>query len=111
MVGEIELHHPVAQAVQPLGVWVRTAMPSATGVVQEAGVPARPSISTRHRRQEPKASRLSVAQSLGMSIPARAAARRIEVPPGTVTSTPSMVRPTVVSAAGAGFQDRVRRPY
>jgi hypothetical protein len=40
-------------------------MPSATGVVQEAGVPRRPSISTRHSRQEPKASTLSVAQSFG----------------------------------------------
>ena len=30
-------------------------MPAATGVVQEAGVPLRPSISTRQRRQEPNA--------------------------------------------------------
>jgi hypothetical protein len=40
-------------------------MPSATGVVQEAGVPLRPSISTRQSRQEPKASTMSVAQSFG----------------------------------------------
>src|SRR5262245_1333815 len=73
---------------------VRTTRPGATGVVQAAGVPARPSISTRHRRQEPKASRLSVAQSLGMAIPAIAAARRIEAPAGAVTATPSMVRAT-----------------
>jgi hypothetical protein len=69
-------------------------MPGATGVVQAAGVPARPSISTRQTRQEPKASRLSVAQSLGMVIPAIAAARRIEVPAGAVTARPSMVRVT-----------------
>ena len=30
-------------------------MPAPTGVVHEAGVPPRPSISTRHRRQEPNA--------------------------------------------------------
>ena len=60
-------------------------MPSATGVVQEAGVPLRPSISTRQRRQEPKASTMSVAQSFGTSMPASIAARMIEVPSGTVT--------------------------
>ena len=38
-------------------VWVRTTMPSATGVVQEAGVPRIPSIWTTHSRQEPKAVR------------------------------------------------------
>jgi len=43
-------------------------MPASAGVVQEAGVPFRPSISTRQRRQEPKASRLSVAQSLGIGL-------------------------------------------
>ncbi len=35
---------------------VVTRMPCATGVVQEAGRPFIPSICTRHRRQEPKAS-------------------------------------------------------
>ena len=35
---------------------VRTFMPGSQGVVQEAGVPRRPSISTRHRRQEPNGS-------------------------------------------------------
>jgi hypothetical protein len=44
-------------------------MPSPTGVVQEAGVPPRPSISTRQSRQEPKASTMSVAQSFGISMP------------------------------------------
>ena len=44
---------------------VGTFMPGATGVVQDAGVPARPSISTRHTRQEPNASSESVAQSFG----------------------------------------------
>ena len=58
-------------------------MPGATGVVQEAGVPLRPSISTRQSRQEPKASSMSVAQSLGISVPISIAARMIEVPAGT----------------------------
>ena len=66
-------------------LWVTTAMPSATGVVQEAGVPGRPSISTRQIRQEPNAFRLSVAQSFGICVPARLAARMTEVPAGTVT--------------------------
>ena len=73
-----------------------------TGVVQEAGVPLRPSISTRHMRQEPKASRLSVAQSLGTLTPSSIAARMTEVPAGTVTSNPSMVRLTSASALEAG---------
>ena len=60
-------------------------MPASTGVVQEAGVPRRPSISTRHRRQEPNGSRLSVAQSFGILMPISAAARMTEVPAGTVT--------------------------
>ena len=72
-------------------------MPAATGVVQEAGVPARPSISTRHRRQEPKASSMSVAQSFGILMPSSIAARMTEVPAGTVTGTPSMVSVTVFS--------------
>ena len=43
-----------------------TFMPCATGVVHEAGSPFMPSICTRHRRQEPKASSCSVAHSLGI---------------------------------------------
>ena len=73
-----------------------------TGVVQDAGVPARPSISTRHRRQEPNASMLSVAHSLGICVPISMAARMIEVPSGTVTLAPSMVSVTVFSALEAG---------
>ena len=46
-----------------------TLMPAATGVVHEAGVPRRPSISHRQRRQEPNGSRLSVAHSLGIWMP------------------------------------------
>ncbi len=77
-------------------------MPAATGVVQEAGVPLRPAISTRHRRHEPKASMLSVAQSLGMLVPAICAARMIEVPSGTVTASPSMVRVTRARSGAVG---------
>ena len=60
-------------------------MPGATGVVQEAGVPLRPSISTRHRRQLPKLFSVSVAHSCGTLIPASIEARMMEVPSGTVT--------------------------
>ena len=67
------------------------------GVVHEAGVPARPSISIRHIRQEPNASTMSVAQSFGICVPASMAARMIEVPSGTVTLWPSMVSVTVFS--------------
>ena len=59
-------------------VW--TTMPSATGVVHEAGVPARPSISTRQSRQEPKGSSESVAQSFGIAVPMLIAAAITEVP-------------------------------
>src|SRR5262245_34558628 len=68
-----------------------------TGVVQEAGVPARPSISTSQRRQEPKASTMSVAHSFGICMPASIAACMIEVPSGTVMLLPSMVRVTIAS--------------
>ena len=74
--------------------WVETTIPSLTGVVQEEGVPRRPSISTTQRRQEPNASTLSVAQSLGIGIPASIAARMTEVPSEALTSKPSIVRLT-----------------
>ena len=83
-------------------VFVWTTMPAATGVVQEAGVPARPSISTRQTRQEPKASSMSVAHSLGISTPASMPARMIEVPAGTVTARPSTVSVTCSPACEAG---------
>ena len=79
-----------------------TDMPSAHGVVQEAGVPGRPSISTRQSRQEPKALRLSVAQSLGMLAPTIAAARITEVPSGTLTGMPSMRTVTITSDSAPG---------
>ena len=81
---------------------VETFMPGATGVVQDAGVPARPSISHRHTRQEPNASSVSVAQSFGMRMPASIAARMIDVPAGTVTSWPSIVSVTCSVAALSG---------
>src|ERR1700688_824779 len=65
------------------------------GVVQEASVPARPSISIRHIRQDPKASTMSVAQSFGICVPASIAARMIEVPSGTVMLLPSIVSVTL----------------
>ncbi|MNG18368.1 hypothetical protein D3C84_1024300 [compost metagenome] len=72
------------------GLCVRTFMPGSTGVVQEAGKPRRPSISTVHRRHEPKGSRLSLAHSLGTEMPASWAARITEVPAGTVIGVPSI---------------------
>jgi hypothetical protein len=77
-------------------------MPSLQGVVQEAGTPLAPSISTRHIRQEPKALSESVAQSFGISTPASVAARSTDVPAGTVTSWPSMVTETVSVVATGG---------
>src|SRR6516162_6255291 len=77
-------------------------MPSVTGVLQEAGVPARPWTSTRHSRQEPKASTISVAQSFGICVPTCIAARMMDVPSGTITSTPSMASDTVFSALERG---------
>src|SRR5271156_1356459 len=84
------------------GVLVRTIIPASAGVVQEAGVPFRPSISTRQRRQEPKASTLSVAQSLGIGLSIRAAAAITDVPGGTLTLRPSMVSVTVASPVRIG---------
>ena len=81
-------------------------MPGATGVVHEAGVPARPSISTRHSRQEPNASSMSVAHSFGIWMPASIAARMIEVPSGTVTGWPSIVSVTCSSAELSGVPSR-----
>ena len=83
-------------------VCVRTTMPAATGVVHEAGVPGRPSISTRHMRQEPKAFTMSVEQSFGILVPTSIAARMIEVPSGTCTGMPSIVSATVASAFERG---------
>src|SRR3974390_3390516 len=78
-----------------------------TGVVQDAGVPARPSISTRHIRQEPKASTMSVAQSFGICVPDSMAARIIEVPSGTVTVLPSIVSVTDASDRERGVPKSV----
>src|SRR5579883_904396 len=82
-------------------------MPGITGVVQEAGVPARPSISTRQSRQEPKASTMSVAHSFGICVPDTIAARMIDVPSGTVTRWPSMVSVTSFSDFEAGVPKSV----
>ena len=86
-------------------------MPSATGVVHEAGVPRRPSISTRHSRHDPNASSRSVAHSLGMSTPASAAARMTEVPSGTETGSPStssemVAAPVLRRSAEVGFLEQ-----
>ena len=77
-------------------------MPGATVVVQEAGKPLRPSISTRQRRQEPKAFSVSVAHSFGICVSASAAARMTEVPAGTVTVAPSISSVTASSDFAGG---------
>jgi hypothetical protein len=77
-------------------------MPSSTGVVHEAGVPLRPSISTMHIRHDPKGCNESVAQSFGMSQPASPAARMIEVPSGTKWDWPSIVTFTSTSESDFG---------
>ena len=82
-----------------VSVWVLTTMPSAHGVVHEAGTPLAPSTSTRHIRQEPNALRESVAHSLGIATPASVAARSTDVPAGTSTSRPSMVTDTGVASS------------
>ncbi len=87
------------------GVWVRTCIPSTTGVVHDAGAPGRPSISTRQSRHEPKASRRSVAQSFGIAEPASAAARITDVPTGTATARPSISSETTPAPA-TGFVPR-----
>src|SRR6185369_8413226 len=53
-----------------------------------------PSICTRHRRHDPNALSISVAHSLGIWIPASDAARKTDVPAGTLTSRPSMFKVT-----------------
>ncbi len=58
-------------------------------------------------RQEPKASRLSLAQSLGMLVPSIAAARITEVPAGTLMLRPSMFRLTCTSLSRAGVPKSV----
>ena len=68
MVGDTQLHDTAPQLLQPLGLGAHHhAIGNGRGA--GGGIPTRPSISTRHRRQEPKLSTLSVAQSLGTPIP------------------------------------------
>jgi hypothetical protein len=85
-----------------VSVCVLTTMPSAQGVVHEAGTPLAPSTSTRHMRQEPNAVSESVAHSLGIGTPASVAARSTDVPAGTWTSRPSIVTDTWSASRIAG---------
>ena len=80
-------------------------MPASTGVVQEAGVPLRPSISTRQSRQEPNASSISVAHRRGICVPRLAAAAITEVPAGTLTLCPSMVSVTIAPPGRIGVPE------
>ncbi len=80
--------------------WVRTTMPSATVIVQEAcgfGIP-RPlpasGISTRHCRQAPTGSSSGWSQNRGIWMPICSAARITRVFFGTFTSMSSMVTVT-----------------
>ncbi len=65
-------------------------------------MPRRSSISTRQRRQEPKGSSESVAQSFGIAVPIIMAAAMTEVPADTETSSPSMVSVTILSVMRIG---------
>ena len=51
---------PIDQAAASIGVCVRTTIPLSAGVVHEAGVPRRPSTSTRRRPAAPSPSSESV---------------------------------------------------
>ena len=83
-------------------VWVWTTILSSAGVVQEAGVPRRPSISTRQSRHDPNASIESVAQSFGILVPSDMAAAITDVPRGTVMLAPSMVSVTLAVSCLTG---------
>ncbi|CAB4720867.1 unannotated protein [freshwater metagenome] len=77
-------------------------MPSSTGVVQDAGVPLRPSISTKHIRHDPNGCNESVAHNLGIAQPDSPAARITEVPSGTKCVSPSIVTETITSELDFG---------
>ena len=91
MVGDVELHHALADLLQALGLGRHDHARRRPASCRRPACPPGPAISTRQSRQEPKASTESVAQSLGTWMPASMAARMIEVPAGTVTGWPSMV--------------------
>ena len=90
------------RSFESFGEDVCTFMPGSASVVQDAGVPRRPSTSTRHKRQDPNASTLSVAHSFGTCTPASTAARMTDEPAGTVTGLPSISSVTKVSATREG---------
>ncbi len=94
MIGDIKLHHAATQLLELVGLRAHdhAGRHGRRAGRRRAGAP---SISTRHRRHEPNASTMSVAQSLGICVPISIAARMIEVPSGTVTLCPSMDSVTV----------------
>ena len=72
-------------------------------------MPLRPSISTRQSRQEPNASRLSVAQSFGIGACSSAAAAITDVPLGTLTcAAVDGQRHLLVARRGSACRCRVR---
>ncbi len=81
--------------------WVRTTMSAVTVVVQEATGLRWPSTSTMHCRQAPTGSSSGWSQNRGISIPRSSAARMINIPFGTLTAMPSMVRVTRSGGAGS----------
>jgi hypothetical protein len=79
-------------------------MPAATSVVHEAGKPLRPSISTRHTRQEPKCLSVSVRTQLGhIAIRERRGAHDRSAR-GTVTVAPSISSVTCSPVGGGRTQ-------
>ena len=91
------------RSARTVSVCVLTTMPSAQGVVHEAGTLTSVVLNQDSKsRQEPNGSRLSVAQSLGMVTPTSVAARRTDVPAGTSTRRPSIVTDTDAASGTAG---------
>ena len=72
--------------------------------------PLRPRFPPDTAGTKPKASTISVAQSLGICVPISIAARMIEVPSGTVTAWPSMVSAHVFFAVERGVPKVQRLP-
>ena len=80
------------------GVFVRTRIPSRTGVLQAAQSPPSPSTCTRQTRQEPMMLRFLSAQRVGILIPNASAASRMVASCSTSTCSPSMLSLTIAQA-------------
>ena len=102
MIGDIELHHAAAQALEARRSACARPCPARPAWCRRracrCGLRSRRGRGGRNRTT----SAMSVAQSLGILVPTSIAARMIEVPSGTLTDTPSMVSVTVFSGFRGG---------